>query len=91
MGVQADYPQFGEVVEVYVVGTNWVILHTRILETIEHAHHYHAYVISRTTEFKLLTPDDLYTHSLLHLRHLRADSHTKLVVIPKYAIPCRPL
>ena len=89
--MQADYPQFGEIAEVYVVSTNRVILHTRILETIEHAHHYHAYVISHTPQFKLLTPDDLYTHSLLHLRHLRADGDTKLVVIPKYAIPCSSL
>ena len=73
----------------YIVGTNRIVLHTRILETVEHTHHFHTYVITRTTNFKIITPHDLYTPSLLHVRQLRADGCNKLVLVPKYAILSR--
>lgn len=88
LGVQEDnlWPQFGEILEVYVVGLNRVILYIRTFKTVEYIHHYHAYGISRTADYKLISPEDLYSHSLLYLHHLRTDSCTKLVVVTKYTI-----
>ncbi len=86
LGVIEEFPQFGEVLEVYVAGTNRVLLYTRILDTHDFSQHYHAYVVQRSSSFKVVTPDDLYTPSLLHLRHLSINGSTKLVTITKYHV-----
>ena len=83
LGVVNNLPQFGEVVDVYVLGTNRFHLYVRILDTQHFNHHSHCYIVCRSVSFKLISPNDLYTHSILHLRSL---SSTELVVIPKYHI-----
>lgn len=84
LGVVADLPQFGEVKEVYVVGANRVLLYIRLLDTQHFFHHCHCYVVRRSSSFKVVSPSDMYTHSLLYLRYLTISSSFKLVVVPKY-------
>ena len=86
LGVEEDLPKFGEIVNVYLVSKSTVLLYTRLLHTLHFCKHYHAYAISRLSCFKLVSPRDLYTHSLLYIRHLRAPGCNKLVIVPKYHI-----
>ncbi len=86
LGVE-DYPKFGRVVAVYVVGANRILLHTEILQTHYFTNHYHGYVVEHLgSEQKMFCLDDLYNPFPLHLRHLQYDGSTKLFVVPKYHI-----
>ena len=86
LGVKEDLPEFAGVRDVYVVSTHTILLYTRLLQTLEFCRHCHAYAICRFSCFKLVSPKDVYTHSLLYIRHLRADGCNKLVIVLKYHI-----
>lgn len=86
LDVKDDFPVFGEVVEVYVVGDNRIILYTRILETTYYNHHFHAYAVVRSPSYKLITPNDLYSPSVLQLHHLHVGQVVTSIVVLKYHI-----
>lgn len=81
LGVFEDLPQFGEVMELYVVGANRVLLYIRLLDTQCFFHHCHCYIVRPS--FKVVSLNDLYTHSLLYLHYLAIPNSLKLVV-PMY-------
>lgn len=87
LGVENDHPKFGQVLAVYVVGTNRILLQTENLQTQSFSNHYHGYIVDRSSsEHKLFCLDDLYSPFPLHLRRLQCDGSTKLFVVAKYHI-----
>ena len=76
---------------VYVVGTNRILLHTKILQIQQLAHHYRGYIMEHSSsEHKMFYLDDLYNPFPLHLRRLQCDGSTKLLVVTKHHI-CKAL
>ena len=58
--VKNDFPKMGLVLAVFVVGPNWILVHTTILVTQEHANHYHGYIVKYITEQTTFSLDELY-------------------------------
>ena len=91
LGIEEDYPKFGLVLAVYVVRTNRILLHTKILQTQQLAHHYRGYIVEHSSsEHKMFYLDDLYNPFPLHHRRLQCDGSTKLLVVTKHHI-CKAL
>ena len=87
LGVEDDYPKFGKVLAVYVVGANRILLDTEILLTEGHAHHFHGYTVRHSgSEHKLLCLRDLYIPFPLDLRRVCYQGSTMLLVVTKYHI-----
>lgn len=49
VGVEDDYPQFGRVESIYIVDSNSVYYHLRLMNTVDFNIHHHLYVVELTS------------------------------------------
>ena len=64
-----EYPQFGEIVHVFVPDESKVFL-VRELITESYCSHYNSYNVSKTSSFTALTVDELALHDVFHIYKL---------------------
>ena len=86
VGVEDDYPQFGRVESIYIVDSNSVYFHLRLMNTVDFNIHHHLYIVELTSSYKTLCFADLYYVFPLHLRRSTVNNSSCLCVIPKHHI-----
>ena len=84
--VEDDYPQFGRVESIYVVNTNSVYFHLRLMNTLDFNIHRHLYIVEVACSYKTVCFADLYYVFPLHLRQATVNNSSCLCVIPKHHI-----
>ena len=88
IGVDDDYPVFGEVNSILVTSTTDIAFQVTVYETVDYVHHFHAYLVRNTAEKKVVSLHSLVDHIPLHIMPITfsVDSFTKHVVVLKYHI-----
>ena len=85
LGVEEDYPQFGDLKKIFVVDQQ-AFLYVRKMKTTSFNEHHHAYVLEASTEYRAVPVEDLYSPFPLHVRILYIDGSPTKVVVPKFHI-----
>jgi uncharacterized protein (DUF885 family) len=60
--VEDDYPQFGELQDLYVVDANRVVWDIKLHHTTSFLKHYHAFLVLTTRVSELVCLEQLYNH-----------------------------
>lgn len=84
--VEDDYPQFGELQDLYVVDGNRVVCDIKPYHTTSFLKHYHAFVVQPTRVSKLVCIEHLYNHLPYIVRQVHHDGVSKCIIVPKYHI-----
>ena len=84
LGVEDDYPVFGQTEALFVVELGRVYLAVTKLTTVEFNHHRHLYLVRRTSETLCVAQNSLCTPFPLHCRRAVIDAHTCMAVIVKH-------
>ena len=81
--VEDDYPQFGELQDIYIVDGNRVVCDIKPYHTTSFLKHYHAFVVCPTQDSELVCID-LYNHLPYHVRQVHHDGVNKRIIVPQY-------
>ena len=85
IGVEDDYPLFAEMDDaLYVTEEKKVLASVNLLTATEFKTHFHCYIVERTSTYKMVALDTLFSPFPLHVRQL--SSSAKLCIVVKHHI-----
>ena len=82
LGVEDDYPVFGQVDGIYAVESR-LVAEVNVMTTAQFSVHYHGYVVERTSTYKIVRLSSLHSPFPLHVRKL---PNLDLIIIMKHHI-----
>ena len=86
LGIEHDYPIFGQIEDIYVVDSNIVYIRVKSLVTLSFNSHYHAYFVNTTRNFSTICLSLLYNVFPLALRKIFTDGNYHHCVVVKHHI-----
>ena len=81
-----DYPQFGNLTDVYVLNSTRVVFNVCVMETVTFLSHYNAYCVTPSPIHRVVPLSNLHSPFPVHIHHIVISDITKLVVVPKYHV-----
>ena len=65
---QTDSPEFGLIMEIFVIPTKLVLLGVKMLEVVDYSTHYHCWAVTYTENKRVVDFKDLCSHQILQAR-----------------------
>lgn len=82
-GVNEDFPQFAQILDIYVIDNGNPMAYCQMFSTQSFEHHFHSYQVTKDLCKKVFCLQDIVTqHSQVYmLRHLNCFDSTTLIIL----------